>query len=463
MEIYSLKDIESIILNSNLLLAKKSKEQKFLLIDKHNFVLNLITIHNIASDNPHYFFSNINAVTLKRALGDRYYIDILANLEQLGVIQRNDTYSSNSFSKSYCIPKSVIEKHPVIRTEAKSIRFQKKLKEYVEKEFEEINKDPIFHKILLNTSRLKILPEFSYYIPMPKFKEFWENNNGELITISEDNSTQMFRYDEFASALQRFNKTTSLKNIYSENIFYKPKRANSGRVYHIVSSIPRLIRHCLRTKNNELIYEIDMASAQPSILILEYLKQLKSRPKSVSKEEKKEANKCLNILLQGKIYKYVQDNSNYYKNLPYNDLKKSILTTLNAKKNNSIYNQELLKVFPFFMKWINNIKKEEGHKRVSSIGQSAEANIFVKVYNEIKPDIFALIIHDCILTTNEHTNEIKQRLMEMVKELYSEVLDKNADLTNLFKIDIVSLKDEELPSYQENQFSKIMFEIKKND
>ena len=40
----------------------------------------------------------------------------------------------------------------------------------------------------------------------------------------------------------------------------------------MVASIPRLIRNCLRSKKNELLYEVDMASAQPSILILEYLK-----------------------------------------------------------------------------------------------------------------------------------------------------------------------------------------------
>jgi hypothetical protein len=123
MKIYSLKDIESIILNSSLLLAKKSQNQKDLLIDKHNFVLNLITTKNVALDNPTHYFSNIKSVTLKRALGDRYYIIILDNLEQLGLIQINDTYSSDLFSKSYCILKSIIEKHPLIRTEVKSIRF----------------------------------------------------------------------------------------------------------------------------------------------------------------------------------------------------------------------------------------------------------------------------------------------------------------------------------------------------
>ena len=454
MEIYSLKDIEFIILNSNLLLAKKSLKQKLLLLDKHLFVINLIISKNLAEDNPFNYFVNINSTTLKSMLGDRYYNDIINNLIELKIININDSYSTSNFSKSYSIKKDIIEKNIPIRTDVKSNRFEEKLKKFINKKFIEINKNPLFNKILLNTSRLKLLPEYCYYIPLPNFKEFWENQYGDFIPTYEDNTAQLFRYDEFANALLRFNETISLNYIYSDIIFYEPKIVNSGRVYHMVASVPRLIRHCLRTKKNELLYEIDMASAQPSILILEYLKHLKLNPNIINKDEENDAKKCLKALLEGKIYKYVQDNSNHYKELPYNVLKKSILTTLNAKKNNSIYNQELLRLFPFFMKWINNIKKNEGHKRVSSIGQTAEANIFVNVYNDIKLDVFALIIHDCILTTYENTNEIKHRLIKKVQELYPEVLGNKVDLTNLFKIDIVSLKDEELPSYQANEFSK---------
>ena len=126
----------------------------------------------------------------------------------------------------------------------------------------------------------------------------------------------MFRYDVFANALKRFNQTTSLEYIYSDTVFYKPKIVNSGRVYYMVASIPRTIRHCLRTKKNELLYEIDMASAQPSILILEYLKELKQSRKQLNSEELKEAEKCLKLVLEGKIYKYVQNDSNHYKELP---------------------------------------------------------------------------------------------------------------------------------------------------
>ena len=151
MEIYTLKDIEFLILNSNLFLAKKSQEQKSLLLDKHNFVLNLIISKNLAEDNPFNYFVNINSTTLKSMLGDRYYNDILNNLNELKIIDINDSYSTTNFSKSYSIKKDIIEKNIPIRTNVKSIRFEEKLKKFINKKFIEINKNTLFNKILLNT------------------------------------------------------------------------------------------------------------------------------------------------------------------------------------------------------------------------------------------------------------------------------------------------------------------------
>lgn len=215
----------------------------------------------------------------------------------------------------------------------------------------------------------------------------------------------------------------------------------------MVASIPRLIRRCLRTKNDELIYEIDMASAQPSILILEYLSSTKDY--DICIKEKTESEMCLKILLEGNVYKHIQENSSYFKELSNKDLKMKILKTLNAKKNNSKANKELLKIFPFLMKWINDIKVNQGHKMISKIGMNTEANIFVKVFSMIEPEVFALIIHDCIITTTDNTTKIKELLINRLMELYPNVLSEKDDLSRLFKIGLVSLKDDELPSYQE--------------
>jgi hypothetical protein len=449
MEIYSLKNIERKLLDSELIKNLKSDRQKQLFLDKHNIVLNHIITSNIAFNRKIYDYSNINSITFKKSIGDKYYKRILENLEKLRLIKINNTYSSSRFPKSYCIPKSTTKKHPIFKTTIQSINLVTKINAFSKLEFEQVIRDPIFNKILLNTSRLKLLPEFSYYIPTPDVIEVMETSHG-AVPIYEDISTQMHRYSDYSAALLRFNDITSIENIYSDSIFFKPIRIDNGRIFHMVASIPRLIRRCLRTKDDELIYEIDMASAHPSILILEYLSQTKDY--DICLEEKSESEMCLKILLEGNVYKHIQENSSYFKKLSNYDLKKKILITLNAKKNSSKANKELLKIFPYFMKWINQIKQNEGYKTISKIGMNSEANIFVSVFSMIDSKIFALIIHDSIITTLNNTTRIKELLKCRLIDLYPNVLSEKDDLSNLFKIGIVSLTNEELPSYQERLY-----------
>ena len=93
-------------------------------------------------------------------------------------------------------------------------------------------------------------------------------------------------------------------------------------------------------------------------------------------------------------------------------------------------------------------KKEKGHKEISALGQSTEAKIFVDTYRELDSNIFALLIHDCILTTESYTHEIKARLIKRVKHLFEDVISDSEDLDRLFKIELVSIKDEDTCEYQ---------------
>ncbi|MDB2394464.1 hypothetical protein N9V73_02095 [Flavobacteriaceae bacterium] len=120
-------------------------------------------------------------------------------------------------------------------------------------------------------------------------------------------------------------------------------------------------------------------------------------------------------------------------------MKKSILTTLNAEYKPTKLYKELVNLFPDFMGWINNIKRQGDYRKVSHIGQSAEANIFVNVFKELPEDVFSIIIHDCILTTEPKTKLVQDRLIARTKEIYCDVLTKNVSLEKLFKISKVSV------------------------
>ena len=104
--------------------------------------------------------------------------------------------------------------------------------------------------------------------------------------------------------------------------------------------------------------------------------------------------------------------------------------------------------------WVNAIKKKSGYKEVSFLGQRAEANIFVEVYKEIPDDEFALIIHDCILTTEKDVLLVKNLLEDRVRKLFSGVILENHNLDKLFKTSLVSIPDELLEKTQRDAYFK---------
>lgn len=191
----------------------------------------------------------------------------------------------------------------------------------------------------------------------------------------------------------------------------------------------------------ELIYEVDMASAQPSILFMEWFRHLKS---TNLLEGNKEAKKCLHLLVQGGIYQYVKENSPHFRKMKYDDLKKAVLTLLNSKDYPSKERDELSRLFPGFIDWVRKVKTKNGHKQISYIGESAKAKIFIGTYRSLDPNIFALPIHDCILTTEEHLQVIKASLIDTTKNLYSGVIDKETDLSCLFKTGLVSMSNNQI-------------------
>ena len=144
-------------------------------------------------------------------------------------------------------------------------------------------------------------------------------------------------------------------------------------------------------------------------------------------------------MIEGGVYKHIKDNSLYLANMDYAKMKKNILTSLNSNINSSDLSKEMKALFPSFIRWVNNIKSSKGHEAVSHFGQSSEANIFVKVYKGLPDDIFALIIHDCILTTKENTTMIKGLLIYRIRELYKWVIREETKLDKLFKVSLISV------------------------
>ncbi|MDG1774727.1 MAG: hypothetical protein P8H18_03875, partial [Flavobacteriaceae bacterium] len=385
-----------------------------------------------------------------KALGDRHYVNIENCLLGLGIIIKNSTYAPNRFSKSLSFTEKAI-----IMGFSDSIvyskKFNKKLLSLNQEKLKTTYSNPLLYKVLLNTAKLKIIEEPFYYAE--RIVDYIPSQEEGVKYEHVLNKFKAQRYDVFYTSFKALNDITDPKRILESSVNYTPTIADSGRVYHLGASIPKYIRESMRTKNNELIWEIDMSSAQPSIFFLEWLKYAKNYPKDNLKSE---MELCLRLVLNGEIYSYISNNSDVYRIMKYKDLKKSVLTIFNADKYVGEKKDEMIRLFPNLMKWVFDMKKKSGYTSVSKLGHKTEADIFVEVYKTLPDEIFCLIIHDCILVTKENLNLVRERLEGRVRVLYKDIINEKYSLEKLFKVSLVSLTDKQLIKTQFEDYLKTL-------
>jgi hypothetical protein len=451
MNQYTIKGFPDLLVTSTQYKKLKTREKRLLLLDRCNWFISVIIKDNIKKNEPYGTYVNLLSQILKKYLGDREYKDIELCLKGVGIIIINGTYSSSNFPKSFKLsPKAI--RLGVTETLVFSKKFNTKLKTFSTSSFSEIESQPVLKKLLNNTAKLLVVEEPLYYVEriLPS-SIYVETENGQTDISEPINQFKVHRYAAFYNSFYALNEITDPKVLFNSSINYNPTIAKSGRIYHVIASMPKLIRESIRTKSNELIWEIDMSSAQPSILFLEWLKYVQTNN---VKHIETEYQLCLKLLLSGGIYAYVKENSEFFKVLSSEKLKKSILSAINAENKPTKPNEELSGLFPNVMMWVNAIKKKSGYKEVSFLGQSAEANIFVEVYKEIPDEKFALIIHDCILTTKKDVLLVKNLLENRVRKLFSGVILEHHNLDKLFKISIVSIPDDMLEKTQREEYLK---------
>ena len=455
MNQYSIRGFPDLLITSTQFNKLKTREKKLLLLDRSNWFISSIIKEHIKLNVPYGRYVNLHSQILKKYLGDRTYKDVQMCLIGLGIIIENPKYSTSKFSKSFSLTTKAI-KLDTEETHIYSKKFNSRLKTLSEVNFRETYTHPILKKILDNTVKLLVVEEPFYYVEhiIPQ-SIYVETEDGQRDISEEVNRFKVDRYDAYYNSFYALNEITDPELLFNSSINYRPSIIKSGRIYHTIASMPKLIRECLRTKSNELIWEVDMTSAQPSIIFLEWLNYAK---KNYNSSLKSEYDLCLKLLLDGGIYKYIEESSDFFKGLEYKKLKQSILAVINAENKPTKQNKELSRLFPNLMLWLNAIKRKSGYKKVSFIGQKAETNIFVEVYKKMPEEKFALIIHDCILTVEVDVLLVKTLLQNRVRELYKDIILPKHNLEKLFKTELVSITDDRLAKNQRDVFLKQQYE-----
>jgi len=442
MKQYSLKGLQELIKSSDEYSTLASDKQ-IEINDKCNwFVTRFIqglAFNDKQKDKPEDYYINISSEELKKYLGTRDYQVIINLLTTIEVIKKNNKYSKGKFSKSFAMTNKSLKMDEVV-VNVYSKAFAKRLTDIKEKAFYEAIKDPLIKKILDNTAKLIIVEQDSYYkSEISNLTDEEMDNEIDPDKKIKEKKQQYYRYKTFYDEFKSLNGITSPLEVFKNKIYQTPTIAKSGRIYHTVSSIPRYIRKSMRAYGGHYLWEVDMRAAQPTLLMLEWLKTiLKDNSLNALGSE---FILCKNLILTGGIYDYIKNNSTYFSTKQYQNLKKEVLQAFYEPNLTSSRNEELKTLFPNFMGWLNKVKTKN-YKIASHLGQSLEANIFVEAYKNLPEDMFSLIIHDSILCLEQDTNSIKQNLIDRTRELFH--ILKNENLDNLFKISIVSIKNEDL-------------------
>lgn len=451
MKLFSIRGLPQLLKASGRFDSLSRRVDKLSYYDKCNWVITIIARKNYAINKSFDMYVEIPSVHIKRVLGTDYYLDVINTLVKLKIIEVNHSYSTKRFSKSYKLTPLALEIGSITDV-IRNSQFEKRLNKLQEEDYKEVVKNPVFEKILYNTAQLHLLNEEFYFVEQLLPDRKYEEINGYLYDISEPyNEFQMKRYGDYYKGFKALNNTSTPLEVFKSPLCFKPTLSEFGRVYHLAASIPNHIRTCMRTKDNDLIWEVDMSSAQLSLLVMEWLKELKSKGISIGQVLKDEVKLCLELLNNGIFYKYIQENSMVCREMEYSSLKLNILKTLNQRTYPSELFKELKRLFPDFMDFIVN-KKIPNHKEISHMGFRAESSIFIQEYMALPKEMFALPIHDCLLVKEKDVDFVKNRLIKRTKSVYKGILPDSLELKGLFKSKRVSLLDEQTNDHQINKY-----------
>ena len=110
----------------------KSVRDKAYLLDKVDWFVSSIIDTNLKLNQDVFCYVNIHPKRLKAFLG-RDYNAIIDLMVELGIISKNNNYSSNNFTKSFRLTSKLVRRREIISVEIRSNRFDtelEKLKNY---------------------------------------------------------------------------------------------------------------------------------------------------------------------------------------------------------------------------------------------------------------------------------------------------------------------------------------------
>jgi hypothetical protein len=448
MYLKSIEGLNLLIKETDEYKNKVKKTDRNLLIDKANLVINNIinknkNVWNLKEFEPVSLHSSI----LLKQLG-RNYRDIMDMLLNLNIIETDGSYLSKSFTKRkdntfvYARSKAygLTEKSKGMKIGKVGVltrRIEKKIMVYKVSEINKHLKKGVHNKIIDN------LKDLTFTL---------DSLDDALNLVKPKNADELNHYTAVYDELKELNSINSVKELKVSDSFFYNTENKVGRSYHYYTNIPRVYRKHLRHSNGDRLVELDLKSSQPLILALllkEAINDVKNDSVIVNNKTQKntsmvrwfeenktniissiaptvreyrelnsELERLFNKMVKGEFYQSLQDGLNQD---DYSQLKVNVLKTIfkTPKKYLSKDEKVIEAEYPYFLKFMRYVKIQRSNKELAHLTQIYESTIFIdKVFGKLGKDVFALPVHDSIITTEKYKDEVQKTIVNSIVETF---------------------------------------------
>ena len=358
--------------------------------DKFYFILTSIFYGRICNKRKNSTsFIQLYSSFLKKIINGRYK-DYLQYLLEMKIIETDNHYIKKKKSKAY----RLTENYRCIKTKRIRIMDEKIISNYWNDKAEQnIKISESHHKYLL-----KCLEKIE--IDYEAAKDFINQN---VSNIEEYNSWHC-----------------SVDMIYNKNWFFVVDRT-AGRVHNNVTNLSKNFRPFISFNNKKLV-EIDISNCQPllfNVLISRYLLDNTSVFNCGSYLPYVPQNSDLRLYKalteKGKFYEYMMDKLNI--NEDRSIFKARLFSKVFYGRENDGVEMTLFKKFFPKVSEIISFYKKVNYKKLSVELQTVEAQIMINsvIPKLAKENIFALTIHDSILTIPDFVSSVKEIIMNEFK------------------------------------------------
>lgn len=394
---------------------------------KYEFFIHNLISRQISSDNGMAYLSS----TILQKILDKDYFVIKINLIRKGIIATDSYYDLNTKTYGFCIMPDKKITTSTVSIYYPDEHYCKKLNELLQ---EHTNNNTAQAKENMSDGFYN-----SYLHSLSKLKLQFEDKANEFVNIHFANNSNPKLYYHYI-----------IEQYRNHNFDIKVPNTKDNRIYHILTSTPRLLKYFLNIK-----YTVDIHNSHPLLFvneIYEYYQVPTSYRYLISlyiREIYTIDNNGYNV--RGKLYNKLKENNIYYseiKEIPLDVIRyiylvsvgqfwDKVLPDLNEPTNGITYNiiRQDVKVIMFAQVFYG--------KQLTSRGQE-----YAKIFKEQFPSVYSIILSFKRGLEKSERTVLTHKLMALESKLFREVLRRLYE----FKYSVISIHD-----------AVVVLDVKEND